>query len=117
MGESKVCPKPVLMPKEEIDALRATGLRLCPGCKIPTEHKGGCDHMECENPICKNHWCWRCNQFLLINPLTGTRYVHDCPVPIEDGHINAYITAADAGGYQALPAIEVTNPAQYHRLI
>jgi len=116
MGESKVCPKPISMPKEEVDALRAVGLRLCPGCKIPTEHKGGCDHMECENPICKNHWCWRCYQFLLINPLTGTRYVHDCPVPIEAGHTNAYITAAEAGGYQALPAVGVTNPAEYHRL-
>jgi hypothetical protein len=116
MGESKVCPKPVSMPKEEVDALRAAGFRLCPGCKIPTEHRGGCDHMECENPICRNHWCWRCNQFLLINPLTGTRYVHDCPVPIEQGHTNAYITAAEADGYQALPAVGVTNPAEYHRL-
>ena len=33
-------------------------IQECPGCKVLTEHIGGCDHMTC--PICKQDWCWKC---------------------------------------------------------
>ena len=30
----------------------------CPGCKVPTEKSGGCNHMNCTR--CNYEWCWLC---------------------------------------------------------
>ncbi|KAK1765232.1 hypothetical protein QBC33DRAFT_544957 [Phialemonium atrogriseum] len=38
------------------------GLRIknCPGCGVPTEKMGGCDHIECLVDGCRTHWCFYC---------------------------------------------------------
>ena len=33
-------------------------VRNCPGCAVPTEKAGGCNHMTCSR--CSQHWCWLC---------------------------------------------------------
>lgn len=30
----------------------------CPGCRVPTEKSGGCNHMSCMR--CRHEWCWIC---------------------------------------------------------
>jgi len=44
--------------------LNSSSFKPCPGCKIPYEKSGGCDHIICGNIECKIHWCWRCLQKL-----------------------------------------------------
>jgi hypothetical protein len=31
----------------------------CPGCGVPTQKSGGCNHMEC---VCGKHWCFACGK-------------------------------------------------------
>jgi hypothetical protein len=33
-------------------------VKLCPGCKNPTEKDGGCNKMHCN--MCGSKWCWMC---------------------------------------------------------
>ena len=32
--------------------------KACPGCRVPTEKSGGCNHMSCVR--CNLEWCWLC---------------------------------------------------------
>ncbi|EME44212.1 hypothetical protein DOTSEDRAFT_71894 [Dothistroma septosporum NZE10] len=51
---------------EECRDLKAEGkvvkTRPCPGCGIETEKISGCDHIECEVPGCRVHWCFHCGE-------------------------------------------------------
>jgi hypothetical protein len=79
IGETLICPKQITRTAEEITEARASGIRFCPMCDVPTMMTDGCDHITCE--VCFEHWCFACERHLPIDPLTGTRYTHRCTEP------------------------------------
>jgi ariadne-1 len=38
----------------------AAHTKLCPKCEVPIEKNGGCNHMVCSSPSCRNDFCWVC---------------------------------------------------------
>uniref|UniRef100_A0A6C0C9E7 RBR-type E3 ubiquitin transferase n=1 Tax=viral metagenome TaxID=1070528 RepID=A0A6C0C9E7_9ZZZZ len=54
--------------------LSSSAYKPCPGCKLPYEKDGGCDHIICNNIDCGIHWCWRCLQKLD----SKDPYLHAC---------------------------------------
>ena len=38
----------------------ATNTKECPKCHVPIEKSEGCNHMICQTPSCKWHFCWVC---------------------------------------------------------
>jgi hypothetical protein len=69
--------------------LSSSTCKPCPGCKLPYEKDGGCDHVTCQNMECNTHWCWRCLQKLN----SKDPYLHTCL------SINAVATNID-GAYR-----------------
>lgn len=38
----------------------SNAIKKCPGCQIPVQKNGGCNHINCPN--CDSHWCWICSK-------------------------------------------------------
>ncbi|KAL0478210.1 hypothetical protein AKO1_008478 [Acrasis kona] len=45
---------------EQLSTALVDTMKKCPGCEVPTEKNGGCDHMNCYN--CQLDYCWHCGK-------------------------------------------------------
>ena len=60
-GNSEMCCMEGKMQKERATEMLISQItRKCPGCEVPTEKNGGCQHMTCTQ--CKCEWFWCCRR-------------------------------------------------------
>ena len=125
-GETQICPRVGRVSAEDRAAARAEGVNIfCPCCDQAVSRikddgsKDGCPHLTC--PLCREHFCANCEQVLRVDPIRGSRYVHDCPNKAGDNHYFEHPAAAAADAVHfPVPAefrmmVEV-NPHRLHRI-
>lgn len=125
-GETQICPRAGRVSAAERAAARAEGVNIfCPCCDQAVSRirddgtKDGCPHLTC--PLCREHFCANCEQVLRVDPVRGSRYVHDCPNKAGDNHYFEHpaVAAADAAHFPVPAAFRMraeVNPARHHRI-
>lgn len=126
LGEAEVCPRTGRITAEARALARSEGNNYCPCCDLATSRRkddgtlDGCPHIKC--PRCSHHFCAQCEEHLKINPITGTRYVHNCPNPVQGEpmyftHPDQAAADLDAGWIRFRGELPVVNPHTIHHLL